>query len=96
MTVTARCEEVWRIDRLSLNLKRPPLWRYEGLWQERHELEWPVDQRWIAFDFDFPPTCLPRSRPTRSRGGTRSRSRVPTRFSMQERAVATPIGFELV
>ncbi len=94
--VTARCEEVWRIDRMSLNLKRPPLWRYEGLWQERHELEWPVDQRWIAFSFDYPEHLPPAVESNSIAWRYEVEASRPTRFSMQERAVATPIGFELV
>ncbi len=96
VTVTARCEEVWRIDRMSLNLKRPPLWRYEGLWQERHELEWPVDQRWIAFAFDYPDHLPPAVEGSSIAWRYEVEVSRPTRFSMQERAVATPIGFELV
>jgi hypothetical protein len=96
VTVTARCEEVWRIDRLSINLKRPPLWNYEGLWQERRELEWPLGQHWVGFDFALPPHLPPAVEASSIAWRYEVEVSRPTRFSMQERAVATPIGFELV
>lgn len=96
VTVTSRCEEVWRIDRMSLNMKRPPLWNYEGLWQERRELEWPLGQRWLGFDFALPAHLPPAVEASSIAWRYEVEVSRPTRFAMQERAVATPIGFEVV
>ena len=96
MTITGRCEETWRIDRMSLNLKRPPMWDYDRLWQERCELEWPLDQRWLAFEFDIPAQLPPAVEAWSIAWRYEVEVCRPTRFAMQERAVATPIGFELV
>ncbi len=95
ITVTVRCEEVWRVDRRSLNLKRPPLWRWEGAWMERRELEWPLGQRWIAFTFDIPVHLPPALEAPSISWRYEVEASRRTHFSMQERAVATPIGFEL-
>ena len=54
------------------------------------------DQRWIAFTFDYPEHLPPAVEANSIAWRYEVEVSRPTRFSMQERAVATPIGFELV
>ncbi len=93
--VSARCDEAWRADRGLVNLHHPPLWQWENLWGERHELEWPAGARWLAYSFRFPeglPTAVEAATLAWRYEVEVSR---PARLGMHERAVATPIGFNV-
>jgi hypothetical protein len=93
--VRARCEEVWRLDRHSLNLNRPPMWHFERLWEEEAEIEWIEGQRWMPFSFDIPASLPPAVEASSIAWRYEVEVARPTRFAMHERAVATPIGFDL-
>jgi hypothetical protein len=93
--VTARCDEAWRADRGVVNMHHPPLWQWESLWQERHELEWPDGPRWLSYAFRIPEGLPPAVEATTIAWRYEFEVSRPVRLGMHERAVATPIGFDV-
>ncbi len=95
VTASVRCDEVWRVDRVVRNLRRPLLWQSEELWRDGRELEWPDDQRWLAFAIDLPKHLPPATEGRSMAWRYEVEVSRPTRLAMHERAVITPIGYEL-
>ncbi len=93
--VVARCQEIWRTNFRIRNHRQPPLWRTDTLWSDTIALECDPDRHWHPFTFALPPG-LPAAVEGyiicwRYEVEVRRRSR----FGRVERAVATPLRFDL-
>jgi hypothetical protein len=93
--VVARCQEIWRTNFRFRNHRQPPLWRGETLWSDAIALECDPDRHWHPFTFALPPglpaavegriICWRYEIEVRRRSG----------FGRVERAVATPLRFDV-
>ncbi len=93
--VIARCEEAWRTNFRIRSLRQPPLWRIEPLWSERVAVECDPDRRWHPFAFALPPEL-----PAAVEGYVVSwryeiEARRPAVIGPAERAVITPLRFDI-
>jgi hypothetical protein len=93
--VTARCEESWRINFRFRHHRQPPLWRTEPLWHDELEVACEAGRRWHPFAFRIPPGL-----PTAVEGHIVSwryeiEARRPARVGPAERAVITPLRFDV-
>jgi hypothetical protein len=95
LEVLARCQEIWRTNFRIRNHRQPPLWRSETLWSDAISLESDPDRTWLPFSFALPAglpaaveghiICWRYEIEVRRRGRLRS----------LERAVATPLRFDI-
>jgi hypothetical protein len=93
--VTVRCEEWWRINFRFRHHRQPPLWRNESLWQDELAVECEADRRWHPFAFTIPPGL-----PTAVEGHIvcwryEIEARRAVRVGPAERAVVTPLRFDV-
>jgi hypothetical protein len=95
LEVLVRCQESWRTNFRLRNHHQPPLWRTETLWSDAIPIECDPDRRWYPFAFALPAglpaaveghiICWRYEIEVRRRG----------RFGRLERAVVTPLRFDL-
>lgn len=93
--VIARCEESWRINFRFRHHRQPPLWRTEPLWHDELTVECEPDRRWHPFAFTIPPDL-----PTAVEGHIvcwryEIEARRHARVGPAERAVVTPLRFDV-
>jgi hypothetical protein len=93
--VIARCEESWRINFRFRHHRQPPLWRTESLWHDELTVEGDPDRRWHPFAFTIPPGL-----PTAVEGHIvcwryEIEARRAARVGPAERAVVTPLRFDV-
>jgi hypothetical protein len=95
LEVLVRCQESWRTNFRLRNHHQPPLWRTDTLWSDTVPVECEPDRRWYPFRFALPAglpaaveahiICWRYEIEVRRRG----------RFRRLERAVVTPLRFDL-
>lgn len=95
LEVLVRCQESWRTNFRLRNHHQPPLWRTDTLWSDTVPVECEPDRRWYPFRFALPARlpvaveghiiCWRYEVEVRRRG----------RFGRLERAVVTPLRFDL-
>jgi len=95
LEVLAHCQEIWRTNFRIRNHRQPPLWRSELLWSDTIAFDWEPDRTWHPFSF-----ALPAGLPTAVEGHIISwryevEVRRRGRFGRLERAVATPLRFDI-
>ena len=95
LEVLARCQEIWRTNFRIRNHRQPPLWRSEPLWSDAIAFDCEPDRTWHPFSF-----ALPAGLPTAVEGHIISwryeiEVRRRGRFGRLERAVATPLRFDI-
>jgi hypothetical protein len=95
LEVLTRCQEIWRTNFRLRNHHQPPLWRTETLWSDTIPVECDPDRRWYPFRF-----ALPAALPAAVEGHIicwryEIEARRRARFGHLERAVATPLRFDL-
>jgi hypothetical protein len=95
LEVLARCQEIWRTNFRIRNHRQPPLWRGETLWSDTIAFDCDPDRTWHPFSF-----ALPAGLPTAVEGHIISwryeiEVRRRGRFGRLERAVATPLRFDI-
>ncbi len=93
--VIARCEEAWRTNFRIRSLRQPPLWRIQSVWSETVTIECDPDRRWHPFAFAIPPGL-----PTAVEGHVvcwryEIEARRQARVGPSERAVITPLRFDI-
>jgi hypothetical protein len=93
--VIARCEEAWRTNFRFRNHRQPPLWHTDPLWSETHTVGRDPDRRWHPFAFAIPPGL-----PTAIEGHVvcwryEIEARRRARVGPAERAVVTPLRFDI-
>jgi hypothetical protein len=93
--VIARCEEAWRTNFRIRSLRQPPLWRIEPLWSTSVTVQCDPDRRWHPFAFTLPPEL-----PAAVEGYVVSwryeiEARRPAVIGPAERAVITPLRFDI-
>jgi hypothetical protein len=94
--VLARCQEIWRTNFRIRNHRQPPLWRTDTLWSDTIALDCDPDRRWQPFSF-----ALPAALPTAVEGHIicwryEIEVRRRGRFGRLERAVVTPLRFDII
>jgi hypothetical protein len=95
LEVLARCQEIWRTNFRIRNHRQPPLWRSELLWSDAIAFDCEPDRTWHPFSF-----ALPAGLPAAVEGYIISwryeiEVRRRGRFRRLERAVATPLRFDI-
>ena len=95
LEVLARCQEIWRTNFRIRNHRQPPLWRSELLWSDAIAFDCEPDRTWHPFSF-----ALPAGLPAAVEGYIISwryeiEVRRRGRFGRLERAVATPLRFDI-
>jgi hypothetical protein len=95
LEVLARCQEIWRTNFRIRNHRQPPLWRSELLWSDAIAFDCEPDRTWHPFSF-----ALPAGLPAAVEGHIISwryeiEVRRRGRFRRLERAVATPLRFDI-
>ena len=93
--VIARCEETWRTNFRFRNHRQPPLWHTDPLWAETSTVACDPDRRWHPFAFAIPPGL-----PTAVEGYIVAwryevEARRRARVGPAERAVITPLRFDI-
>jgi hypothetical protein len=93
--VAIRCRESWRTNFRIRNWRHPPLWDDEVLWQHQTSVELEPARRWYPFGFDIPPGL-----PLGMEGYIVSwryeiEAHRHVRARPDERAVITPLRFEI-
>ncbi len=93
--VIARCEESWRVNFRFRHHRQPPLWRTEPLWREELTVACEPDRRWHPFAIAIPPGL-----PTAVEGHIvcwryEIEARRHARLGLAERAVVTPLRFDV-
>jgi hypothetical protein len=93
--VIARCDETWRTNFRFRNHRQPPLWRSHSVWRETITLECEPDRRWQPFAF-----AIPSGLPAAVEGHIicwryEIEARTRPRVGRAERAVATPLRFDI-
>jgi hypothetical protein len=95
LEVIARCYETWRTNFRLRNRRHPPLWRDKSLWQNTITVTCEADRRWHPFAFDIP-TGLPPAVEGHIMGWRYEiEARHKSRVGLAERAVVTPLRFDI-
>jgi hypothetical protein len=93
--VIARCEETWRTNFRVRNHRHPPLWRTESLWHDTITVECESDRRWQPFAFAIPPGLPPAVEGYIMCWRYEIEARRQARVGPAERAVITPLRFDI-
>ena len=93
--VTVRCTESWRTNFRIRNWRHPPLWDAHALWQHQTSVELEPGRRWYPFEFDIPPGLPPGMEGYVVSWRYEIEAQRPVRARPDERAVITPLRFEI-
>lgn len=93
--VTARCEESWRTNLSLRNRRHPPLWRENTLWRESLHVTCDAERRWHPFAFALPPGLPPAVEGYIMAWRYEIEARCKPRVGLTDRAVFTPIRFDI-
>ena len=93
--VTARCEEAWRTNLKFRNRRHPPLWREATLWEETSRVECEAGRHWHPFAFAIPGELPPAVEGYIVSWRYEVEARCRARVGFTDRAVITPLRFEI-
>jgi hypothetical protein len=93
--VIARCEEAWRTNFRFRNHRQPPLWHTDPLWSETQTVGRDPDRRWHPFAFAIPPGLPPAVEGYVVCWRYEVEARRRARVGPAERAVVTPLRFDI-
>jgi hypothetical protein len=93
--IAARCQEAWRTNIRIRNYRYPPLWRTERLWEDETAIELESDRRWYPFQFEIPPGLPPAVEGYIVSWRYEIEASRAVRAWPDERAVITPLRFEI-
>jgi hypothetical protein len=97
VVVTCCCVESWRVNGRSVvhNRRQPPLWKTETIWSESVTPDWREGETWSGFRVPLPAE-LPVAMEGRSIAWRYEvEASLRTRLGMHDRAMTTPMGFEI-
>jgi hypothetical protein len=90
-----RCEETWRTNFQYRNRRQPPLWRSEQRWRDSVALERDPDRSWQPFAFAIPAGLPPAVEGHIVCWRYEVEARRRGRVGRAERAVVTPLRFDI-
>jgi len=93
--IAARCQEAWRTNIRIRNYRYPPLWRTQRLWEDETAVELEPDRRWYPFQFEIPPGLPPAVEGYIVSWRYEIEASRAVRAWPDERAVITPLRFEI-
>jgi hypothetical protein len=97
LVVTCHCLETWRTNGRSIvhNRRQPPMWRIETIWSESTTLEWRDGETWSGFRMPLPAELPPAVEARSIAWRYEVEASLRTRLGMHDRALTTPMGFEI-
>jgi hypothetical protein len=76
-------------------MRQAPLWQTNCIWSESMTLDWPEGQHWAPFRFELPDRLPPAVEARSIAWRYEVEARLHVRHGLDDRAVATPMGFEI-